>query len=81
VVTIGSNAQAAATLNGADIIAWAKSKGAYAGLTLEGSVISALTDWNTAYYGRPVSPGQIVNGAVAASGSDVDALRRSLQPG
>jgi lipid-binding SYLF domain-containing protein len=81
VVTIGSNAQAAATLNGADIIAWAKSKGAYAGLTLEGSIISPLSDMNAAYYGRPATSAQIIDGSVTASSQAATALRESLRTG
>jgi lipid-binding SYLF domain-containing protein len=61
VLVIGSNASAAATTHGnVDVIAWAKSKGAYAGITLEGSVIKPRNEWNTAYYGHPVTPGQVL---------------------
>jgi lipid-binding SYLF domain-containing protein len=59
---IGSNASAAATTHGnVDVIAWAKSKGAYAGLTLEGSIIKPRNEWNSAYYSRPMTPSQILN--------------------
>jgi|SRR5580658_1656967 lipid-binding SYLF domain-containing protein len=61
VLVLGSNAAAAATTHGGvDVIAWAKSKGAYAGLTLEGSVISPRNEWTTAYYGRPMTPAQVL---------------------
>jgi lipid-binding SYLF domain-containing protein len=61
VLVVGSNAEAAATTHGnVDVIAWAKSKGAYAGLTLEGSVIKPRNEWNQAYYGRPVTPSQML---------------------
>jgi lipid-binding SYLF domain-containing protein len=64
VLVLGSNASAATTTNGgADVIAWAKSKGAYAGITLEGSVIKPRQEWNTAYYGRPMTPSQVLNQA------------------
>ena len=57
VLIVGSNAAAAATTNGnVDVIAWAKSKGAYAGVTLEGSIIKPRTEYNTQYYGHPVVP-------------------------
>src|ERR1019366_9533162 len=47
---VGTNAAAAATTHGnVDVIAWAKSKGAYAGLTLEGSLIKPRNEWNAAY--------------------------------
>jgi lipid-binding SYLF domain-containing protein len=61
VLVLGTDASAAATTHlNADVIAWAKAKGAYAGISLQGSVIVPHTDWNTAYYGRPITPGQIL---------------------
>src|ERR1700722_11008341 len=56
VVTLGSNAQAATStaLDAADIIVWASASGAYAGLTLEGSLVKPRGEWNDRYYGRPV---------------------------
>jgi SH3 domain-containing YSC84-like protein 1 len=57
VLVLGSNAEAAATTHGdVDVIAWSRSKGAYAGITLEGSIIKPRNEWNTAYYGHPVTP-------------------------
>jgi lipid-binding SYLF domain-containing protein len=44
----------------ADFIAYSKSKGAYAGLNLEGSVIDVRESLNKAYYGKEVSPVQII---------------------
>lgn len=62
VLVLGSSAAAAATTHATvDVIAWAKSKGAYAGITLEGSLIKPRNEWNTAYYGRPVSPANVLN--------------------
>ena len=62
VLVVGSNAAAAATTHAnIDVIAWAKSKGAYAGITLEGSIIKPRNEWNTAYYGRPMSPAAVLN--------------------
>jgi lipid-binding SYLF domain-containing protein len=43
-----------------DFIAFARSKGIYGGLNLEGSVIAVADEWNTAYYGRAVTPNDIV---------------------
>jgi lipid-binding SYLF domain-containing protein len=64
VLVIGSNASAAATTHAnVDVIAWAKAKGAYAGITLEGSLIKPRNEWNAAYYGRPVTPVQVLNSA------------------
>jgi len=61
VLTIGSNAEAAATTNAnLDVVAWSRTKGAFAGLTLEGSLIKPRHEWNESYYGRPVKPEAIV---------------------
>jgi len=61
VLTIGSNAEAAATTNAnIDVVAWSRTKGAFAGLTLEGSLIKPRNEWNESYYGRPVKPEAIV---------------------
>src|SRR5689334_13679609 len=61
VITIGSNAQAASSPDvDADIIVWAKAQGAYAGLTLEGSVLKPRASFNQAYYSQPVTPADIV---------------------
>lgn len=61
VVTLGSSVEGATTANvGADIIAWASSSGAYAGITLNGSLIEPRPAANAAYYGRSVTTGDIV---------------------
>ena len=44
----------------ADFIAFSMSKGAYLGLNLEGSVVKVRGSLNTAYYGKEVSPVQII---------------------
>ena len=44
----------------ADFIAFSMSKGAYLGLNLEGSVVKVRDSLNTAYYGKEVSPVQII---------------------
>ena len=61
----------------ADIISFSRTKGAYAGLSLDGSVISTKDKWNEAYYGKAVSPVDIiVKRSVSNSGSK--ALRTSV---
>jgi lipid-binding SYLF domain-containing protein len=40
----------------ADVLSFARSKGAFAGLTVEGSIITPDAARNTAYYGKAVSP-------------------------
>ncbi|MEW6602488.1 MAG: lipid-binding SYLF domain-containing protein [Nitrospirota bacterium] len=44
----------------ADFISFAKSKGLYAGLNLEGSVVDVRDSLNKAYYGRDVRPVDII---------------------
>ena len=44
----------------ADFISFAKSKGLYAGLNLEGSAVDVRESLNKAYYGKAVTPVQII---------------------
>lgn len=44
----------------ADILAFAQSRGLYAGITLGGSLFSVKSEWNQAYYGQPYGARQIV---------------------
>jgi len=44
----------------ADIVAFALSRGLYAGISFDGSVISQRSDWNQAYYGQSIGAQQIV---------------------
>jgi SH3 domain-containing YSC84-like protein 1 len=61
VVTIGSSAEAATASNlQPDIVAWSSSQGAYAGVTLKGSVIEPRESYDQHYYGRDVSSYGIV---------------------
>jgi lipid-binding SYLF domain-containing protein len=62
VVTLGSNAQAATStaLDSADIIVWASASGAYAGLTLEGSLVKPRDSYNETFYGRPIAVKEIL---------------------
>ncbi len=70
---VGGGAQANAGLPDvtADFISFAKSKGLYAGLNLQGSVIAVRDGLNDAYYGRVVSPSEIItNHKVYNSGAE-----------
>jgi lipid-binding SYLF domain-containing protein len=53
----GAGAKANVT---ADFISYAKSKGLYAGLNLEGYVVDVRESLNKAYYGKEVTPVQII---------------------
>jgi lipid-binding SYLF domain-containing protein len=46
----------------ADIYSYSRSKGAFAGASLEGGGIETDNEANKAYYGRPVSVGEILTG-------------------
>jgi len=43
-----------------DIFSFSRSKGAFVGLALDGSVVSTRDKWNAAYYGKPASPVDIL---------------------
>lgn len=44
----------------ADIVAFAQARGLFAGIALDGSLISQRTEWNQAYYGKFLSPQEVV---------------------
>lgn len=76
--TLGSDVQGATTANlNADIIAWASSSGAFAGISLDGSVIAPALDADASYYGRSVTSADIVN-RHAVSNPGAASLRRLL---
>jgi SH3 domain-containing YSC84-like protein 1 len=61
VATLGAGIQGSTTTAvGADIVAFAASRGLFVGLSLEGSVMSPTTQWNEAYYGQRLAGRQIV---------------------
>jgi lipid-binding SYLF domain-containing protein len=61
VVTLGSGVGAATTSAvGADIVIWASSSGAYAGITLDGSIIKPRPEWDRDYYGRALTTRDII---------------------
>jgi lipid-binding SYLF domain-containing protein len=61
VITLGANAQGATSGNlTGDIIVWASSKGAYGGLTLEGSILAPKSEWDARFYGQPLTVPQIL---------------------
>ena len=61
VATIGAGVQGSTTAAlRADIVAFAQASGLYAGISLQGSILSARSEWNQTYYGQPLSAQQIV---------------------
>ena len=78
-VKLGADASVAAGPVGAgassdittDFVAFARSKGVYGGLNLDGTVITANDEWNTAYFGKKVlAPDVLVRGSVSNKGAD-----------
>jgi lipid-binding SYLF domain-containing protein len=86
-VTIGADVSAVAgpvgrTAEGAvaptaAVYTYSKSKGLFAGVSLEGAVIGTQRDSNFRYYGRPVRADEILNGRVAPP-PGAARLRRAL---
>jgi lipid-binding SYLF domain-containing protein len=63
VATIGAGIGGATTAAlRADIVAFAQTRGLFAGVSLDGTLISAKSDWNQDYYGQPLAAQQIVLG-------------------
>jgi len=77
---VGGGAQANAGIPNvtADFISFAKSKGLYAGLDLQGSVIAVRDSLNTAYCGRDVRPTDIIV-KKDCSNRGADQLREALR--
>jgi len=62
---VGRAAEAGVT-DRAAIFAYSLNKGLFAGLSLEGTVITTREDANARYYGQNVSPSRILSGKVSA---------------
>lgn len=78
IVTLGSGVEGATTSNvGADIVTWASASGAYAGVSLNGSVIKPDNDDNKSFYGKAGTPRNIHAGSGFTSTGSAG-LRQSL---
>jgi len=77
-VTIGAGVEGATTtaLN-ADIVAFAKTRGLFAGVSLQGSVMSSDSEGDQVYYGQPVGAVDIVR-AMRVNNPNADPLRAAL---
>lgn len=73
---VGRSAAAGVTPMAA-VYTYSRSQGLFAGVSLEGTVIVTREDANTAYYGRKVSPSDILSGRVKAP-KGARALQRVL---
>jgi lipid-binding SYLF domain-containing protein len=61
----------------ADIVGFTRARGLYAGISLSGSLLASKSDWNQAYYGRPMAAQQIVIN-MEATNPAADPLRQIL---
>ncbi|WP_424813313.1 lipid-binding SYLF domain-containing protein [Roseococcus sp. YIM B11640] len=78
VAHVGGSVEAATTTAlGADILAFSRSRGLFAGISFEGTVINSRPDWNAAYYGREVTARDIVVN-MNAHNPGADPLRAAL---
>ncbi len=70
-IAVGSVGSGAAMNTAADILTFSRSKGAFAGVSLEGSTVGVHNEFNHAYYGKTVSPRDIlINRTVTNVASD-----------
>lgn len=68
---VGAGVGGATAALSADIITFSRAQGLYGGISVDGSVIALREGWNTAYYGKSVTPTDIlVRGAVNNAHSD-----------
>jgi lipid-binding SYLF domain-containing protein len=48
----------------AEILAWSRARGVFAGVSLEGATLRPDNDDNTKIYGRPVTQGELIHGRI-----------------
>ena len=78
IATVGAGVQGATTAAvGADIVAYQNNRGLFAGISLQGSLISSDSGWDAAYYGQPLAAQQIVLQG-AGNNPGADPLRQML---
>jgi lipid-binding SYLF domain-containing protein len=61
-----------------DFVSFVRSKGAFAGVSLEGAIVKVNYDWNEAYYGKKVSPIGIINEKLVSSPGSAE-LRNTIR--
>ncbi len=70
---IGASAKAQT----ADVLAFGRSKGAFGGVSIEGAVIAPRDKWNSAYYGQPVGPVEVLIKRLVKN-PQADPLRKAM---
>lgn len=79
VATFGAGLQGSTTAAlDADIVAFAQTRGLFAGISLDGSLISAKSEWNQLYYGQPIAAQQIIM-SHEGNNPGADPLRNTLE--
>jgi lipid-binding SYLF domain-containing protein len=75
-IGVGIQGSTTAALH-ADIVAYSQNRGLFAGVSVDGSLISTKSDWNQIYYGKPMGAQQLV---ISNEGSNpgADPLREVL---
>ena len=63
----------------ADIFSFSRSKGAFAGIALDGAVISTRDKWNNAYYGKAVTPVDILVKRSASNPNSAELIKAVTQ--
>ncbi len=77
-VDLGGGIEGATTAAlSADIVGFTRARGLFAGISLSGSLMSSKSEWNQAYYGRPMAAQQIVI-TMEATNPAADPLRQVL---
>lgn len=77
-VDLGGGVEGATTAAlSADIVGFSRARGLYAGISLSGSLMSSKSEWNQAYYGRPMAAQQIVI-SMEATNPAADPLRQVM---
>ena len=62
-----------------DIFSFSRSKGAFAGIALDGAVISTKDKWNNAYYGKAVTPVDILVKRSVSSPNSAELIKAVTQ--
>ena len=57
---VGMGAAASTANLSVDIVSFARSKGLYAGISVDGAIVKTRSDWNNAYYGSIITPADIL---------------------
>jgi len=57
---VGMEAAASTENLSADIVSFSRSKGLYGGVSVDGALVKTRDDWNDAYYGKMVTPADVL---------------------